>query len=134
MSDHTYTTDHEREAFELGAAAGLAAASWVADGNTSEEHIVRVLAMMDDGDPEAYDYLPATPNLSGEWADAPTPRSLFEEITGFDAHAEASWNHDAYLAVLEPICEAWEEGVSSTFETECERILRAMAPATGEEH
>jgi hypothetical protein len=124
MPDHTFTTDHEREAYELGRDAAIAAASWVVDGNTSQEHIRRMVAWLDDGDPRADEFLPAMPDLSGEWADAPTPRSLFEDITGFDAHAEASFNYDAYYAVLEPICAAWEAGVDDTFMAECERILR----------
>lgn len=125
MTDHTYTTDHEREAFELGAAAGLAAASWVADGNTSPDHFARVLAMMDDGDPQAYDYLPTWPNLSGEWADSPTRDSLAGEIIGeriVDADDETAER------LTDEIADAWEAGVASTFEAECERILRAMAP------
>ena len=121
-------TEHERRAFELGQEAGRAAASWIVDGNTSTEHIARMVAWLDDGDPRADDYLPPMPNLSGEWADAPTPARLFEEVTRHDAHAEATWNHDAYQTVLEGICDAWEAGVSDTFQTECERILRAAMP------
>jgi hypothetical protein len=105
--------------------AAKAAASWVTDGNTSVEHYERLIRMMDDGDPELWDFLPAMPDLSGEWADAPTPKSLFEDVTGLDAHAEGSFNYDAYQSVLEEICEAWERGVSETFETECERLVRA---------
>lgn len=124
-----YETSHEREAFELGATAGIVAASWVADGNTSTEHISRVLEMMDAGDPQAWDYLPAMPNLSGEWADAPTPRSLYHDI--MDAvpgeSAQPEWLSQR---IEEEIADAWEAGISSTFEIECERILRAMAPDT----
>lgn len=129
MPDQTYSTDHEREAYRLGCEAAVAAASWVIDGNTSAEHITRVLAMLDDGDPMAYDYLPARPDLSGEWADAPTPASLYEDIIG-ESYSEA--DDDAGLAsetlvgsVLDKIADAWEAGVSDTFKSECERILRA---------
>jgi hypothetical protein len=128
MPDQTYSTEHEREAFELGAAAGIAAASWVADGNTSPEHYARVLAMTDDGDPQASDYLPAIPNLSGEWADAPTPHTLYREITGNDPADRISEDEDADGEIVDAIADAWEAGVASTFESECERILRAMAP------
>lgn len=103
----------------------IAAASWTVDGNTKREAIPAVLAMADAGDPELYDYLPAMPDLSGEWADALTPSKLFEEITGMDAHAEASFNFDAYSACADALCEAYEDGVSATFEGECVRILRA---------
>jgi hypothetical protein len=118
-----YSTDHEREAYALGVSAALAAASWVVDGNTPPDHIRRVLAMLEDGDPMADDYLPARPNLSGEWADAPTPASLYREIIG----NPGDWDPSESEAASE-IADAWEAGVSDTFAPECERILRAMAP------
>jgi hypothetical protein len=117
-----YSTDHEREAYRLGVQAAEAAASWVIDGNTSQDHIARMVAMLDAGDPVAYDYLPAQPNLSGEWADAPTPRSLARDILGeeyvsaFETEAAAAWEDE--------IADAWEAGVFDTFQYECERILR----------
>ena len=111
----------EAEAFRLGQEAARAAASWTAD-----DHAARVLAMLEAGDPEAENYLPARPDLSGEWADAPTPRSLFEEVTGLDAHAEATFNQDAYQDVLGQLCEAWERGVAETFEAVCEAELRKV--------
>lgn len=113
-----------RDARKLGEDAGRAAASWTLDGNASREHYERLARMMDDGDPALEDCLPARPNLSGEWADAMTPRRLFETVTGLDAHAESSWNFDGYQSVLEPLCEAWEAGVDSTFDHECERLVR----------
>src|SRR3954453_10754134 len=88
MPDQTFTTAHEREAYELGVQAAIAAASWVLDGNTPQDHIARMVAMLDAGDPEVYDFLPAMPDLSGEWADDPTPDSLYAEITG-DSYSEA---------------------------------------------
>jgi hypothetical protein len=121
-----YSTDHEREAYALGVSAALAAASWTVDGNTPPDHIARVLAMLEDGDPAAYDYLPTEPNLSGEWADAPTPDSLYSEIVGDERTAEEGGQYD----LRDAIADAWEAGVSDTFAPECERILRAMAPDT----
>ena len=116
----------EAEAFRLGQEAAWTAASWTIDGNTSTDHAARVLAMLDDGDPAADDYLPARPNLSGEWADSPTPRSLFEDVTALDAHAEATWQPAAYQMVIEALCEAWERGVAETFEAACEAELRKV--------
>lgn len=109
---------------ELGREAGVAAGSWAADGKSTED-ARRVLTMMEDGDPRASDYLPVEPNLSGEWADAPTPGSLYEDVTGRDAHGDATWNQGTYQAALEAICEAWESGVMESFSAECERVLRA---------
>lgn len=115
---------YESAARTLGIEAAKAAASWVTDGNVSVEHYERLARMMDDGDPALDDFLPTRPDLSGEWSGAPTPASLFEEVTGLDAHAEASWNQDAYQTALEAICDAWEAGVDETFEMECERLVR----------
>ena len=124
MSNYPQNMDtREQAAWELGADAARAAASWVIDGNLSTEHYARLVTMMADGDPRLDEYLPARPDLSGEWADK-TPASLFETVTGFDAHAEASFNGDAYAELVEQLCDAWEAGVSDTFETECERLIR----------
>jgi hypothetical protein len=106
-------------AFELGADAGRSAASWVIDGNTSADHVARVVAMLEAGDPEADEYLPATPNLSGEWADDPTPLSLARDITGED---------DPAPDAIDALADAFERGVAETFVPECERILRAALP------
>lgn len=116
----------ERQAFELGQQAARDVATWTVDGNTPPEHARRVLAMLEDGDPEAFDHLPTRPSLSGEWADDPTPRSLFEDVTDLDAHAEATWNVDAYSAVVEALCDAYERGVDETFEAACGAELRRI--------
>jgi hypothetical protein len=124
MQDQRYS-DAELAAYQRGVQDAIAAASWVIDGNTKREAVAYVVGLLDAGDPAADDYLPARPNLSGEWADELTPGRLFEEVTGHDAHAEATFNQDAYQAVLEPICQAYEAGVDDTFSDECERVLRA---------
>jgi hypothetical protein len=116
-----YTTEHEREAYRLGADAALAAASWAADGNTSDDHRRAVLAMLEDGDPQAYDYLPAEPNLSGEWADGPTPTSLYGEIVGYNRGGGIDDPDGELTAAL---CEAWEAGVQEHFLDACEAELR----------
>lgn len=116
----------EAEAFRLGQESAHAAASWTTDGNTASEHAARVLAVLDDGDPAADDYLPARPDLSGAWADSPTPRLLFEAVTGLGARDHATWQPAAYQMILEALCEAWERGVAETFETACEAELRKV--------
>jgi hypothetical protein len=122
MPDQLYSTDHEREAHRMGVAAAEAAASWCVDGNSDPEGIRRILAMLDDGDPMAYDLLPQAPNLSGEWAGEPTPASLYESIVGEFAEQDPE--------VADAIAGAWEEGVSATFEQACKRKLRAFLPET----
>jgi len=60
-----------------------AAASWSFDGNTTEEHYRRILAGIDDGDPEVLDAL-AGVDWSGQWADGPQWEGLFAEYIGED--------------------------------------------------
>lgn len=114
------------EAYALGCEAARNAASWTVDGNTSAEHVRRVLAMLDDGDPQAFDYLPARPDLSGEWADSPTPRSIAADILGADWETHGN-NAPDYIdaETVDVLAEAWEAGVSETFEAACETELRA---------
>lgn len=114
------------EARAEGREAGRRAGSWAADGNTSAEHATRVLDMLEAGDPEAYDYLPPFPNLSGEMADDPTPLSLAREIVGeetLDALGPMAADD-----LADAIAQAWEDGVSQTFEETCERELRVHLP------
>lgn len=113
-------TDFERDAREMGERHALSAASWVTDGNHPREHYVRLLRMMDEGDPALDDYLPARPNLSGEWADGLTPHKLAFEVMG-----APGWGEADEVA----LCEAFESGVDATFADECERLVReALAP------
>lgn len=120
--------EHKREAYALGVGAAKAQASWLVDGNTKREAIPAVLAMFDAGDPAVDDYLPATPNLSGEWADDLTPVGLYERVTGeshSQAEAQAGLAYETLVgSVLDAIADAWEQGVSDTFLPECERVLR----------
>jgi hypothetical protein len=109
-----HITDHHLAvARTLGREDAEAAASWAADGNASAEHIQRVLGMLADGDPEAYDYLPPRPDLSGEWADGRTPLSLLDEL-GID-HSEPLTGAD-----LDELWHAYEDGVDEAFGTACE--------------
>lgn len=123
QTDHT--TDPRQEildaAYARGCDAADAAASWAADGNTTPAHAARVLAMLDDGDPEAWDHLPPTPNLSGEWADGPTPTSLAWDLCGPGADLDS----DDGLELVDEIATRWEAGVSDTFEEACEIELRS---------
>lgn len=107
------------EARELGRKHGRNAGAWAADGNTTQEHIRGVLAMFEDGDPQAFDYLPRMPNLSGEFADDLTPQRLYYEVTGASDDYEADESTEA-------LCDAYEEGVAETFEASCEETLRGF--------
>ena len=116
-----FSTAREREAYKLGVQAAETAATWIIDGNTKREFIPAVLALMDEGDPRADQYLPRRPDLSGEYADDPTPQSLAREVLGVQSlrHTDAS-NEE-----IDAIASAYEQGVSDAFEPACERILKA---------
>lgn len=109
----------EQSAYAHGTNAAKMAASWCTDGNTDQSHIKGVLKMLDDGDPEADDFLPRRPNLSGENVDEPTPQQLMIWIYGL------CWEERDIIANrLEQVIEAWEQGVNDHFQLECERLLR----------
>lgn len=115
---------YNQQAYARGEDAAKAAASWVIDGNTSREHIKRMVKWFDDGDPQLDQYLPSYPNLSGEWSNGLTPAKLYEEITGTELLPNSN-NIVGMLAECAEISEAFNEGVADHFRPECERILRA---------
>ena len=106
------TAEMIRRARRMGREAARNAASWVFDGNTTEETYRAVLKMIEDGDPVFYDNY-RVPDLSGEWADSETPQTLAEYF-GSDVNAPR----------MDAVCTAWEEG-AATFEAEVEKIIRA---------
>lgn len=101
---------------EAGREAAHNAASWI--GPVEVNSARTLLGMLSDGDPAVWDYLPDAPDLSGEWADAPTPLTLAREITGED---EPDAN------VIDAIADAFESAVSDAFEPACERELLRWA-------
>ena len=109
------------QAYALGADHARNAASWVTDGNESDDSRARKLAMLEAGDPAADDFLPRRPNLSGEFADDPTPASLCEGIC--DAPF-GTLTADDVEAIETALCDAYENGVSETFEDACAAELR----------
>lgn len=72
------------KATEIGVDHGTDAASWVIDGNTTEEAIRRLHKGIEDGDPEVLDQLPTT-WLSGEFADTYSERDLSEDCEYSDS-------------------------------------------------
>jgi hypothetical protein len=112
--------DWTHAARERGREAARNAATWVTDGNESDDSRRRKLAMLQDGDPAVWDLLPTAPNLSGEWADELTPVALYERVTGEPYPEDA----DLHERLLDAIAEAWLEGVDDTFEDACVTELR----------
>jgi hypothetical protein len=109
----------EQKAYELGVADAKAAASWTDVSGASNAEIRNLLNMLDAGDPAVFEYLPADPNLSGEWAGDATPSSLAADCL------DVVDSDDIDSEVVDAIATAYERGVSDTFAPECERILRA---------
>lgn len=103
------------EARDEGARNAKSAATWMVDGNTKQEAVQHVLKLAEDGDPSLDDYLPRRPDLSGEWADAHTPQTLGQEITGCDEIRDE---------IVDALATAYEQGVSHTFEDACVSELR----------
>lgn len=101
------------EAGRMGVQAAKDNASWTVDGNSDTAERARILAMMRDGDGQAFDYLPTPPNLSGEMADDPTPRSLAAEVAGAEPEPDT----------VDAIADAWEDAAGETFERACEAEL-----------
>jgi hypothetical protein len=125
------TPEQYTAAYELGVAAAKAAASWATAydlGGVAADHYARLVRMMDEGDPALDDHLPQRPNLSGEWADAPTDRSIAADVLGAD-YATHGYNAPDLIAaeLVDAVASAWEEGVDDTFDAECERLIRAAA-------
>jgi hypothetical protein len=118
MQEHR--TAHEQEAYALGAEHARTAASWI--GPMEHRSAREILSLIEAGDPRADEYLPRRPDLSGEFADDPTPLSIAREITGLDLIGDGT-----AVEEIDAICDAYEQGVSDTFEDACVTELRKWA-------
>jgi len=105
-----------RKARRDGREAGKNAASWCFDGNTTDATYRAFLKGWEDGDPMILDRF-SPPNLSGEWADAPTPRSLAEDY-------DLTETNDPDGFRLDEACSMWEEHADAAFWGELERVAR----------
>jgi hypothetical protein len=108
------TREALRQAKQDGALAGENAAAWAFDGNTSLETYARILKGIEEGDPEILDAF-NTPNLSGEYADGPTPASLADQY-GIE---NRDW-------VLDQVCDAWLGAASDAFWKVVEHTCRSQ--------
>jgi len=110
--DESNWTDSDliAEALTLGADAALSMASWL---EMSEADATSIL---DDIDPEVLDRYRG-PDLSGEWADGPTPLSVAREITG---------QNDVDGTTIDTIADAWLSAADEIWED----VLQAEALRT----
>lgn len=93
-----------RTARDIGTEHGKAAAGWVFDGNTGTDTYRRILAGIEDGDPEVMDEIPDS-DLSGEWADGYTLDLLAGDV-GMDPDDDLDsviWEYEA--AFRDGVCE-----------------------------
>jgi hypothetical protein len=116
MHIYRWHEQYIKEAYELGREHAENAASWCINGFVAPNHVQQMVQWFDDGDPQLDDYLPRHPNLSGEFADDPTPLSLARDITGDD---------DIDPELMDELADAYEAGVDDTFYEACEREYRA---------
>ncbi len=109
------------QAAKIGTEHGRNAASYVFDGNTTDDTYRAVLAGIDDGDPQVMDAY-RTPGLSGEYGDDYSERDLISDLTsdecrdqGHDASDHEDWDDAA---------SAYSDAASEAFWAEIERIAR----------
>lgn len=94
-----------------GINAGIAAASWV---DVDESNAQRLLNLMDNGDlQDHYRY----PDLSGEYADEPTPRTLREDLQ----HGIGEYVEDEDM---DELCGIWISAASVAFENKLSERAR----------
>jgi hypothetical protein len=110
------TRDMIRAARKDGRHAGLSAASWVFDGNTTDETYKTVLRGLEDGDPAVLDSF-RVPNLSGEFAGETSSKTLADEYELTEDNDPDGWRLDA-------VCQAWEDAASAAFWGSIEREAR----------
>ena len=107
--------DAVAKATDLGTDAGQAAASWVFDGNTTQETYRTVLAGLEDGDPATYGMF-REPSFSGEYAGDYTERDLCSELdVDYD---------QASTEEIDALADAYLEAARESFWSEVERIAR----------
>lgn len=112
------TRDLKSAARRMGREDGARAAAWTYDGNTSRETAERIVRGFEDGDPAVYDLFRA-PDLSGEYADDPTPDSLARDLGLPADDPRADW-------LVDELATAYEDGVASSFWPAVERAYRAI--------
>jgi hypothetical protein len=133
----TYANPYCQAAYERGREAALSAASWteVRDANAAR----RLLQMIEDGDPQAEQYLPNRPNLHATWGGEETPSTLYDAVVPcfkvtvgrrtakLRKLPDVGFHHDQGhngVPTRDEITDAWEQGVQDTFEDACVTELK----------
>ena len=105
-----------------GLADGVAAGSWVVDGNTSDNECASILRMMDEC---AWD----GPELRlGEWADDPTFGDILD-AAGVPGTVDDDYEDDLFCVYSD----AWYEGMQNEVERTCRaRLATPQEPQRAE--
>lgn len=115
-------------AFDLGEKAGRNYANWVEQdlfgGRYTGDQKEAARAVLKDLE-EGY-WHDGLPNLSGEYADGPTPQSVLKEVI-YCMDLDSEEQEEELEEVLDDLCEQWEAGVRSGFEMELHRLATNAA-------
>lgn len=108
---------HIVKARQMGTERGKAAASWVFDGNTTQETYRAFLQATEDGDParDQWDHLSGW--LSGEYGDDPRPQTLAHDL-------DLPTDTDDDMAAVDEACDAYEDAAEEAYWAELERVAR----------
>lgn len=120
MTLETLYQSAEAEAARLGAQHGKNAASWV---EIDETNAARILAGMDDCDPEVMDSLPAA-DLSGQWAGDMTGPDLVRECIGHDEDRHPRLSERIMDEAFSDICDRYSDAFHDAVEAEVARRCR----------
>jgi hypothetical protein len=111
-------------AFDLGLEAGKNAAEWSAmdlfGGRQTKPDRARENAKAIIN----AEYLEGVPNLSGEWANSPTPTMITREILEEMKVNPDRLSDDDHSEYLEEISESWEMGASEGYFNELTRLAK----------
>lgn len=111
-------------AFDLGLKAGQNAAEWSAQDlfggrqtkpDQARENAINIMNA---------EFIEGCPNLSGEWANDPTPTSLAREILDEIKVDPDLLSDDDFSDYLEEISESWEMGAEEGFSTKLTRLAK----------
>jgi hypothetical protein len=119
MLSDSHFDDAIAAAVDLGDCEGQAAASWMFDGNTTDDTYRRILQGIEEGDPAVYDELPEA-DLSGQWADTITPRGVAELVASTIGVDVQRMSNDE----IDRVADAYVDGFNDAVVREVERFAR----------
>ena len=130
MEDETLFEIAKRWSYDLGILSGQACAHWheqdLFGGRYTGDTRKAAQSVIDAMDNGEFPF-EGLPNLSGEYADGPTPKSVFSDILykmRIEEDSEQAAELDAYL---DDLCESWESGVMDGYSEELYKLATEAA-------